>query len=59
MAKDAVAFIRALGLDKVDLLGFSMGAYWHRVPLLSVVTRADRSGDPTARLRCRTWPLNR
>ena len=25
MAKDAVAFIRALGLDKVDLLGFSMG----------------------------------
>ena len=25
MAKDAVAFIRALGLEKVDLLGFSMG----------------------------------
>jgi pimeloyl-ACP methyl ester carboxylesterase len=25
MAKDAVAFIHALGLDKVDLLGFSMG----------------------------------
>jgi pimeloyl-ACP methyl ester carboxylesterase len=25
MAKDAVAFIRALGLDKVDLFGFSMG----------------------------------
>lgn len=25
MAKDAVAFIRALGLDQVDLLGFSMG----------------------------------
>nr|WP_207387027.1 alpha/beta hydrolase [Frankia sp. Cppng1_Ct_nod] len=25
MAKDAVTFIRALGLDKVDLLGFSMG----------------------------------
>ena len=25
MAKDAVAFIRALGLQKVDLLGFSMG----------------------------------
>src|SRR6185503_13292092 len=25
MAKDAVAFIRALGLTKVDLLGFSMG----------------------------------
>ena len=25
MAKDAVTFIRALGLEKVDLLGFSMG----------------------------------
>jgi pimeloyl-ACP methyl ester carboxylesterase len=25
MARDAVTFIRALGLDKVDLLGFSMG----------------------------------
>jgi pimeloyl-ACP methyl ester carboxylesterase len=25
MARDAVAFIRALGLEKVDLLGFSMG----------------------------------
>ena len=25
MAKDAVTFIRALGLDRVDLLGFSMG----------------------------------
>ncbi|MET9631582.1 alpha/beta hydrolase [Lentzea sp. NPDC006480] len=25
MAKDAVAFIRALGLEQVDLLGFSMG----------------------------------
>jgi pimeloyl-ACP methyl ester carboxylesterase len=25
MAKDALAFIRALGLDQVDLLGFSMG----------------------------------
>ena len=27
MAKDAVAFIRALGLDEVDLLGFSMGGF--------------------------------
>ena len=25
MAKDAVTFIRALGFDKVDVLGFSMG----------------------------------
>jgi pimeloyl-ACP methyl ester carboxylesterase len=25
MAKDAIGFIRALGLDQVDLLGFSMG----------------------------------
>jgi pimeloyl-ACP methyl ester carboxylesterase len=27
MAGDAVAFIRALGLDEVDLLGFSMGGF--------------------------------
>ena len=27
MAKDAVAFIRALGFDEVDLLGFSMGGF--------------------------------
>ncbi len=27
MANDAVAFIRALGFDQVDLLGFSMGGF--------------------------------
>jgi pimeloyl-ACP methyl ester carboxylesterase len=27
MAKDAIAFIRALGLEKVDLLGFSLGGF--------------------------------
>jgi pimeloyl-ACP methyl ester carboxylesterase len=27
MARDAVAFIRALGLDKVDLFGFSLGGF--------------------------------
>src|SRR5437667_139520 len=27
MARDAVAFIRALGFDQVDLLGFSMGGF--------------------------------
>src|SRR3954462_14998968 len=27
MAKDAVAFIRALGFEQVDLLGFSMGGF--------------------------------
>jgi pimeloyl-ACP methyl ester carboxylesterase len=27
MSRDAVAFIRALGLDRVDLLGFSMGGF--------------------------------
>jgi len=27
MAKDAVAFIRSLGIDQVDLLGFSMGGF--------------------------------
>jgi len=27
MARDAIAFIRALGLEKVDLLGFSLGGF--------------------------------
>jgi pimeloyl-ACP methyl ester carboxylesterase len=27
MADDAIAFIRALGLDQVDLLGFSLGGF--------------------------------
>jgi pimeloyl-ACP methyl ester carboxylesterase len=27
MARDAVAFVRALGFDKVDLLGFSLGGF--------------------------------
>lgn len=27
MADDAVAFIRALGIDQVDLLGFSLGGF--------------------------------
>jgi len=27
MARDAVAFIRALGFDQVDLLGFSLGGF--------------------------------
>lgn len=27
MAQDAVAFIRALGFDRVDLLGLSMGGF--------------------------------
>jgi pimeloyl-ACP methyl ester carboxylesterase len=27
MATDAVAFIRALGLSKTDLLGFSLGGF--------------------------------
>jgi pimeloyl-ACP methyl ester carboxylesterase len=31
MAKDAVAFIRALGFDHVDLLGFSMGGFISQV----------------------------
>src|SRR3954453_9502860 len=31
MAKDTVAFIRALGFDEVDLLGFSMGGFVAKV----------------------------
>ena len=27
MARDAVAFIRALGFEQVDLLGFSLGGF--------------------------------
>jgi pimeloyl-ACP methyl ester carboxylesterase len=38
MAKDAVRFIRALGLDKVDLLGFSMGG------MIAQVIAADEPG---------------
>ena len=30
MAHDAVAFIRALGFDRVDLLGFSLGGSSHK-----------------------------
>jgi pimeloyl-ACP methyl ester carboxylesterase len=40
MAEDAVTFIRALGLNKVDLLGFSMGG--HDRP-------GNRAGRTTAR----------
>ena len=31
MAHDAVAFIRALGFDQVDLLGFSLGGFVSQV----------------------------
>jgi pimeloyl-ACP methyl ester carboxylesterase len=31
MADDAVAFIRVLGLDRVDILGFSLGGISRRV----------------------------
>jgi len=31
MARDAVAFIRALGLEQVDLLGFSLGGFISQV----------------------------
>ena len=30
MARDAIALIRALGFEKVDLLGFSLGGLWRR-----------------------------
>jgi pimeloyl-ACP methyl ester carboxylesterase len=35
MAQDAVAFIRALGFDRVDVLGFSMGGFVTQVIALS------------------------
>jgi pimeloyl-ACP methyl ester carboxylesterase len=30
MARDAIAFVRALGFEQVDLLGFSLAGSWHR-----------------------------
>src|SRR5690349_2135445 len=48
MAKDAVIFIRALGLTKVDLLGFSMGgmiAHGDRARRTTARSQADHRGN--------------
>lgn len=42
MAKDAVAFIRALGLHKVHLLGFSMGGFVAQVIAMTEPELVDR-----------------
>src|SRR4051812_11832423 len=31
MARDTIALIRALGFEKIDLLGFSLGDLWRRI----------------------------
>ena len=43
MARDAVAFIRALGLDQVDLLGFSLGGGVAQVIALEEPSSSGRS----------------
>lgn len=42
MAKDAIAFIKALGYTKVDLMGFSMGAFVIQEILLQEPTLARK-----------------
>ena len=42
MAKDTVAFIRALGFDQVDLLGFSMGGAIAQEVAIRYPERIDR-----------------
>ena len=49
MAKDAGAFIRALGFEQVDLLGFSMGGFVAQV-------LADEQHLPGRGERCRDLP---
>jgi pimeloyl-ACP methyl ester carboxylesterase len=68
MATDAVAFIRALGLTKTDLLGFSLGGFIAQVIAQKhpdLVRRIILAGTSTAAAResatwtpcCRTpWP---
>ena len=53
MAQDAVAFIRALGFVRVDLLGFSMGGFVsqmiaQREPALLRMTSSQGRGPPEA-----------
>jgi pimeloyl-ACP methyl ester carboxylesterase len=40
MAKDARAFIHALGFEKVDLIGFSMGGFISQMVIMTEWCRA-------------------
>ena len=52
MAKDAISFIRALGLDEVDLLAFSMGGMIAQV-IVQERTAARPQADPRGHGSCR------
>jgi pimeloyl-ACP methyl ester carboxylesterase len=54
MAHDAVAFIRALGFDQVDLLGFSLGGFLAQVIALEESGSCGRSFW-RARARREAW----
>ena len=61
MARDAVAFIRALGYDQVDLLGFSLGGFVAQViaeeePQLVRKLILAGTGRPAARASTRSPP---
>jgi pimeloyl-ACP methyl ester carboxylesterase len=66
MARDAIAMIRALGHDKVDLLGFSLGGFVAQditlkapelVRKLILTGTGPASGTGIARVGAVSWPL--
>lgn len=66
MADDAIGFIRALGLDKVDLLGFSLGGFVaqdialkapERVRRLILTGTGPAGGTGIDNVGSVTWPL--
>ena len=67
MADDAAAFVRALGLEQIDLLGFSLGGFqaldltWRHPPLvrkLMLLGTGPRGGDPDMEARVLETALN-
>lgn len=66
MARDAIAMIRALGHDKVDLLGFSLGGFVAQditlkesglVRKLILTGTGPAGGEGIARVGAVSWPL--
>ncbi|WP_220456548.1 alpha/beta fold hydrolase [Rugamonas brunnea] len=67
MADDAAAFVRALGLQQIDLLGFSLGGFqaldltWRHPQLvrkLMLLGTGPRGGDPEMETRVLTTAVN-
>ncbi len=67
MADDAAAFVRALGLQQIDLLGFSLGGFqaldltWRHPDLvrkLLLLGTGPRGGDPEMEQRVLTTAVN-